>query len=244
MTTLGYSHRVYAQAFRHTRQSAWLEGIGGAIRHFGGLPGEVLLDNARALVKHHDIAMREVEFTDRLRAIARYWDVRPVACAPHRTRTKGKNERGVGYVHQNAIAGRNYRRASSLDGRPPFCQLREPTRRMQIEPGGLRENDACVDIDNKYCSVPWRLIGAEVSMVVSWGEIRIHHAGTEVACHDRRLGRRERAVERAHLHGIVAGRREMPGDVEAGPAPSAGPPPDLELLRPLAEYEQVAGGGW
>ncbi len=81
-------------------------------------------------------------------------------------------------------------------------------------------------------------------MVVSGGEIRIHHAGTEVACHDKRLGRRERAVERAHLHGIVAGRRAIPGDVEAGPAPSAGPLPDLELLRSLAEYEQVAGDGW
>ena len=96
VATLGYSRRVYAAAFRHERQSAWLEGIEGAFRHFGGLPGELLLDNARALVKHHDAATREVEFTDRLHAFIRYWDVRPVACAPYRARTKGKDERGVG----------------------------------------------------------------------------------------------------------------------------------------------------
>jgi len=54
VATLGYSRRVYAQAFQHERQSAWLEGIEGAFRHFGGLPGELLLDNAKALVKHHD----------------------------------------------------------------------------------------------------------------------------------------------------------------------------------------------
>ncbi len=108
VATLGYSRRVYAAAFRHERQSAWLEGIEGAFRHFGGLPGELLLDNARALVKHHDAATREVEFTDCLQAFTRYGDVRPIACAAYRARTKGKDERGVGYVKHNAIAGRRF----------------------------------------------------------------------------------------------------------------------------------------
>jgi transposase len=54
VATLGYSRRISAAPFRHERQSSWLEGIEGAFRHFGGLPGELLLDNASALVKHHD----------------------------------------------------------------------------------------------------------------------------------------------------------------------------------------------
>jgi transposase len=87
VATLGYSRRIYVQPFRNERQSAWLEGIEGAFRHFGGLPLELLLDNAKALVKHHDEATREVEFNDRLHAFARYWNVRPVACAPYRART-------------------------------------------------------------------------------------------------------------------------------------------------------------
>ena len=277
VATLGYSRRVYARAFTHERQSAWLEGIEGAFRHFGGLPGELLLDNATALVKHHDPVTREVEFNARLHAFARYWDVRPVACAPYRARTKGKDERGVGYVKHNAIAGRSFASWGALEahlawwmrevadvrvhgttgevpmvrfereerqalrplnGRPPFRQLRELTRKVQ--------NDACVDVDTNHYSVPWRLIGASVSVVVSGGKVRIHHAGAEVACHDKRLGRRERAVDRAHLHGIVQGRREEDGDAETGPAlPLAAlPGSSVELLRPLAEYELVAGGGW
>ena len=273
VTTLGYSRRIYAAAFRHERQSAWLAGIEGAFRHFGGLPEELLLDNARALVKHHDPVTREVEFTDRLHAFARYWDVRPVACAPYRARTKGKDERGVGYVKHNAIAGRRFaswaaleehlavwmrevadkrlhgttgeapvarfereeRQAlRSLAGRPPFEQLRELTRRVQ--------NDACVDVDTNHYSVPWKLIGAEVTVTVGGSQVRIQHAGIEVACHDRRLGRRERAVDRAHLHGIVP-QRPDPGDDDAATAPPI-LLPGIELLRPLAEYEQVAGGGW
>jgi len=37
--TLGYSRRTYVAAFLHERQSAWLDGLEGAFRHFGGLPG-------------------------------------------------------------------------------------------------------------------------------------------------------------------------------------------------------------
>ena len=45
-----------------------------------------------------------------------------------------------------------------LNGRPPFRQLRELTRRVQ--------NDACVDIDTNHYSVPWKLVGAGVTVTV------------------------------------------------------------------------------
>jgi transposase len=48
VATLGYSRRPYVRAFRHERQSAWLDGIEGAFRHFGGVTAEVLVDNAKA----------------------------------------------------------------------------------------------------------------------------------------------------------------------------------------------------
>lgn len=268
VATLGYSRRVYVRAFRHERQSAWFDGIEGAFRHFGGLPAEVLLDNAKALVEHHDAGTREVLFNERFHAFTRYWGVRPVACAPYRARTKGKDERGVGYVKGNAIAGRSFASWAALEahlawwmrevadvrvhgttgeapvvrfereeaaalrpltGRPPFRQLRELTRRVQ--------NDGCVDVDTNHYSVPWRLIGAQVSVVVSGSEVQISHAGAEVARHDQRHGRRERAVDAAHLRGIVAG---APGAESVATAV----PPGADLLRPLLEYEQVAGGAW
>jgi len=84
----------------------------------------------------------------------------------------------------------------------------------------------------------------QVSVVVSGGRVRVHHAGAEVACHDKRLGRRERAVDRAHLHGIVSGKRKRDGDATPGQAQPSKPLPSVELLRLLAEYEQMTGGGW
>ena len=271
VATLGYSRRVYVRACRHQRQSAWLDGIEGAFRHFGGVPGELLLDNAKALVERHDPVPREVVFNERLHTFARYWGVRPVACAPYRARTKGKDERGVGYVKGNALAGRSFASWAALEahlawwmrevadtrvhgttgeapaarferdeaaalrplaGRPPFRQVRELTRRVQ--------NDGCVDVDTNRYSVPWTLIGTWVSVVVSDGEVQVLHAGAEVARHGQRRGRRECAVETAHLRGIVVGDA---GTRRTGNTASV-MRPGADLLRPLAEYEQVAGGRW
>lgn len=72
VATLGYSRRCYVAVFLHERQSAWLHGLEGAFRHFGGVPHEVLLDNAKALVEEHNAQTREVRFNDRFHAFCRY----------------------------------------------------------------------------------------------------------------------------------------------------------------------------
>ena len=72
VATLGYSRRCHVEAFRHERQSSWFRGLEGTFRHFGGVTKEVLTDNPRALVIHHDAATREVEFNDRFQAFAAY----------------------------------------------------------------------------------------------------------------------------------------------------------------------------
>lgn len=115
VATLGYSRRTYVAVFLHERQSAWLQGLEGAFRHFGGTTQEVLVDNARALVNEHDMQTREVRFNDRFHAFCRYWKVTPRACAPYRAQTKGKDERGVGYVKRNAIAGHRFASTEHLE---------------------------------------------------------------------------------------------------------------------------------
>jgi transposase len=269
VATLGYSRRGFVAAFRHERQPAWFEGLEAAFRHFGGVPREVLLDNAKPLVVRHDAVTREVVFNERLHAFARYWGFRPRACAPYRARTKGKDENGVGYVKKNAIAGHGFACWAALEahlvwwmrevadrrihgttgeppierfrreeaaalaplmGRPPFRQVREVVRRVQA--------DGSIDLDTNHYSVPWRLIGARVRVEVTAGVVRIFHAGLEVARHDERRGRRERVLDPAHLVGVIANDRDAPVTPVAAPAEAE------ELLRPLAEYEQIAGGGW
>jgi transposase len=267
VATLGYSRRLHIRPSLRERQADWFEGMEGAFLRFGGVPAEVLFDNAKALVEHHDAATREVRFNGRLHAFARYWGFTPRACAPYRARTKGKDERGVGYVKKNAIAGRCFESWAALEahldrwtreiadqrvhgttgvapaerfaseagalrplgGRAPFGQLRDLVRKVQA--------DCAIDLDTNSYSVPWRLIGESVQVVVLGGRVIVRHAGEVVADHALCRGRRQRIVERAHLTGVVGA---------AGPVRSASadldPPP--ALLRPLAEYEALVGGGW
>jgi transposase len=272
VATLGYSRRVYVRAFRNERQDSWFSGLEGAFRHFGGVTEEVLLDNDRGLVVRHDRATREVEFNVRLHAFARHWRFRPRACAPYRARTKGKDERGVGYVKKNAIAGRSFESWSALEahleawtrniadqrvhgttgevpierfqraeakalrsiaGIPPFAVSRELVRKVQA--------DCAIEVDGNAYSVPWRLIGETVRVTLAGGQLRVSHAGHEVAVHQRCIGRFERRIDPLHLEGVV-GFQPKAAAVTA-PAPQIADP-DPELLRPLIEYERLVGGRW
>jgi transposase len=115
VATLGYSRRPHVRVFRHARQAAWLDGLESTFRAFGGVPRTVLVDNAKPLVLKHVVATREVTFHPRFLAFAEHWGCRPVACAPYRARTKGKDERGVGYVKHNAIAGHEFDSFAALE---------------------------------------------------------------------------------------------------------------------------------
>ena len=202
--------------FLHERQSAWLQGLEGAFRHFGGTTREVLVDNARALVDEHDAQTREVRFNDRFHAFCRYWDVTAAGvCAvpgPHQGQGRARRRlrqaqrhrraplrprwsawqahlarwmREVADVRVHGTTGeppiarfeRDERRGAATAGAPkaPFLQVRELTRRVHT--------DACIELDTNRYSVPWRLIGESVTVVVAEQQVRILHAGQEVACH-------------------------------------------------------------
>ncbi len=66
VATLGYSRRMHVRASLRERQPDWFGGMEATFLRFGGVPEEVLFDNARALVEHHDAATREVHFNGRL----------------------------------------------------------------------------------------------------------------------------------------------------------------------------------
>ena len=69
----------------------------------------------------------------------------------------------------------------SIAGVPPFATARELVRKVQA--------DCVVEVDSNAYSVPWRLIGESVRVMVAGDTLRVNHAGREVALHQRRIGR-------------------------------------------------------
>jgi transposase len=268
VATLGYSRRPFVRAFRHARQSAWLDGIEAAFRHFGGVPEEVLLDNARALVTRHDTATREVTFNDRLKAFADYWRFRPRACAPYRARTKGKDERGVGYVKRNAIAGHGFESWEALEAHLLWWMREIADVRVHGttgEPPLLRfARDEAAALRPLAGRPPFRQIRELLRKVQADGAVEIDTNAYSVPW--RLIGEsvqvsvsagRVRIHHAGRLvaeHAEASGRRQRivePGHLAGiiglprpAAAPDDPPPASPDLLRALSEYEAVAGGGW
>jgi len=126
---LGYSRRLYCHAFLAERQDDWLEGIERACRHFEGLPDQILCDNASPLVNSHNPRTGEVVWHPGFAIFCKDRGITPRACKPCRARTKGKIERGVGYIKRNALAGRTF---------PSFEVLQQHLTRWAIEVADCR----------------------------------------------------------------------------------------------------------
>ncbi len=118
-----------------------------------------------------------------------------------------------------------------INGRAPFLQMRELVRCVH--------SDACIELDTNRYSVPWRLIGESVTVVVAERQVRILLCRQEVASHAQSLGRRD-ARDRSRAPGghRRAGERACASRTIRAQHRASG---SAELLRPLAEYETCIG---
>jgi len=94
--TLGHSRRFHFWATDREDAEHTYEGLIRGFEWFGGVPAEVLVDNQKAAVLEH--RPDGVRFNTRFLDLAGRYGFTPRACRPARARTKGKDERMVGYI--------------------------------------------------------------------------------------------------------------------------------------------------
>lgn len=97
---LGYSRRFHfwcsdSQDAEHT-----YEGIIRSFEYFDGICEEVLVDNQKSAVMEAS-HQGQPRFNERFMDLADHYGFTPRACRPNRARTKGKDERMVGYIKQH-----------------------------------------------------------------------------------------------------------------------------------------------
>jgi len=257
VATLGYSRRTFAMVFGSMRQRDWIEGMEGAFRHFGGVPQEVLSDNARPLVLRQQGG--KAVFHPEFKAFCSHWGVRPRACQPYRARTKGKVENGVGYVKGNALGSLAFPDDAHLDQhlvtwmreiadqrihgttheRPMDRFLRaeqEALSPVGSHPSYLRRRhclrkvavDARVEVDTNRYSVPGSFLGETVEVVIEADRLQIHWRDRVIAEHEVATGRYQSVEDPNHITGF------QPPEPKSSQA--------LGIVRDLSVYERVAGG--
>lgn len=105
---LGYSRRIFARAYYHETQEAWLDGLESAFSYFGGVPSCIVCDNASSLVRKHSESDTSLRFTERFYHFLVYWKIKGIATAVRHPQSKGKVESGVKYLKANAVVGLNF----------------------------------------------------------------------------------------------------------------------------------------
>jgi transposase len=100
VNTLGYSRRFHFWNTNSLDAEHTYEGIIRSFEHFGGVTEEVLVDNQKTTVIENRNGQAP-RFNERFVDLAGHYDFAPRACQPYRARTKGKDERMVGYIKQH-----------------------------------------------------------------------------------------------------------------------------------------------
>jgi transposase len=99
VATLGFSRATYVWFTPSERFEDWRDGLVGAFEYFGGVPREVLFDNAKSVIIERNLYGPGLHrWHAGMLELARDYGFQLRVCRPYRARTKGKVERFNGYL--------------------------------------------------------------------------------------------------------------------------------------------------
>jgi transposase len=101
---LSYSRKGYTEVVWRQTTECFIRCLENAFRHFGGVPGRLVIDNLKAGVLQAD--WFDPDLNPKLVEFCRYYGTILAPTKPAMPRHKGKVERGVGYAQGNAVKGR------------------------------------------------------------------------------------------------------------------------------------------
>jgi len=231
-----------------------------AFAHFGGVPGELLYDRTKTVVRRHVGRGEPVELHPEALAYAAHHGFAIRVCWPERPQAKGRVERMVEITREKVAAGREF---ATLEEWQAAWEEWLPLRRAQVHrthgeviavrakadraalgrlpsvPYVVCERhlrvvgkDALVSFEASLYSVPWTLVRPRqrLELRVTPGEVRVYSLGAEAQL----LASHSRARERGSW---VVDEAHWDG-LPDGRGPHAGPA--APLPEPLAGEEQLA----
>jgi len=119
---LSHSRKAYSVVVERQTTEDFVRALESAFQAFGGVPKTLVIDNLRAAVKRAD--WFEPELNPKVRAFAAHYGVAILPTKPYLPRHKGKVERGIDYVQENALKGRTF---ASLEEQNAYLQRWEET---------------------------------------------------------------------------------------------------------------------
>jgi transposase len=103
---LSHSRKGYSEAVLRQSTDDFLHCLENALWHFGGVPQRLVLDNLRAAVAKAD--WYDPDLNPKVGSFGQHYGLILLPTRPYTPRHKGKVERGVDYVQENALKGRRF----------------------------------------------------------------------------------------------------------------------------------------
>lgn len=213
VNTLGYSRRFHFWCTNSLDAEHTYEGLIRSFEYFGGVTGEVLVDNQKSAVLEHPRSGKPT-FNERFLDLTAQYGFTPRACKPHRAQTKGKDERMVAYIKGNFFV--RYRSFESWTHLNQLAELWLKAEADQRLHGTVKEvvcerfererptlkplplvrydtsyyelrrvaYDSYIDVRGNRYSVPADLVGQRVAVRIGLDDtLRVYQAETLVATH-------------------------------------------------------------
>jgi len=103
---LSHSRKGYSEAVTRLTIERFIQVLENAFQRLGGVPKVVVFDNGSCAVKHAD--WYDAELHPKINDFCKHYGFALVPTRPRTPRHKGKTERGVGYVKDNALKARTF----------------------------------------------------------------------------------------------------------------------------------------
>ncbi len=238
---LCFSRLLYIEFTRSEKFEEFIRCHENAFRFFGGVPQECWYDNLASAVTDRMGAL--IRFNSKFMAYMGHHAIRPHACNPARGNEKGRVEDGVKYIRSSFWAGRTFQNFDDLCGqaaqwRDEVANKREHRSTRKIprlhfdteEKVALRAmnphrydtnevfsrvvppNFHIVHDTNRY-SVPWTLVGMNVTVRINDREIRFFYNERLVAQHQRSYRKNQVITKSEHSKGLL---ERKPGGTKDG----------------------------
>jgi len=257
---LGYSRSLYVEFTRSMRVDTLIRCHQHAFAFFGGWPRRILYDNMRQVV------IRPDRVNPRFADFARYHGFEVKRHRPYRPRTKGKVERMVHYVRDSFLNGRTFSGLEDLNAQARHwlgsvanvrvhattaarpCDLLAEEKlnslaghvpyQLSISETRVVSSEALVRFEKSDYSVPAGLVGAQVYVEATAGQILIRTKDLVVAEHTRAALPGSRVEAPLHVRerwerSVAAARLAPPKGCHITFA-------DQVEVRSLSHYEEIA----
>jgi len=103
---LSHSRKAYSEVVFHQSTEDFIRAIENAFHHFRGIPKTIVVDNLKAAVIQPD--HYDPDLNPKIRSFADHYGTVVLPTKSYTPRHKGKVERGVAYVQDNALKGKRF----------------------------------------------------------------------------------------------------------------------------------------